>query len=52
MGERFYGVQALRFAAATAVVVTHAVDLAGTRGAGDGAGRRDAGELRGARRPE
>ncbi|WP_295242702.1 acyltransferase [uncultured Brevundimonas sp.] len=31
MGERFYGVQALRFAAATAVVVTHAVDLAGTR---------------------
>ena len=31
MGERFYGVRALRFAAATAVVVTHAVDLAGTR---------------------
>lgn len=31
MGERFHGVQALRFAAATAVVVTHAVDLAGTR---------------------
>ena len=31
MGERFYGVQALRFLAATAVVVTHAVDLAGTR---------------------
>lgn len=31
MGERFYGVQALRFAAATAVVVTHALDLAGTR---------------------
>ncbi|WP_295184409.1 acyltransferase [uncultured Brevundimonas sp.] len=31
MGERFYGVQALRFAAATAVVLTHAVDLAGTR---------------------
>ena len=31
MGERFYGVQALRFAAAAAVVVTHAVDLAGTR---------------------
>lgn len=31
MGERFFGVQALRFAAATAVVVTHAVDLAGTR---------------------
>lgn len=31
MGERFYGVQGLRFAAATAVVVTHAVDLAGTR---------------------
>ncbi|KQP48093.1 hypothetical protein ASF31_01770 [Brevundimonas sp. Leaf280] len=31
MGERFYGLQALRFAAATAVVVTHAVDLAGTR---------------------
>lgn len=31
MGERFYAVQALRFAAATAVVVTHAVDLAGTR---------------------
>lgn len=31
MGERFYGVQALRFAAATAVLVTHAVDLAGTR---------------------
>lgn len=31
MGERLYGVQALRFAAATAVVVTHAVDLAGTR---------------------
>lgn len=31
MGERFYGVQALRFAVATAVVVTHAVDLAGTR---------------------
>ena len=31
MGERFYGVQALRFAAATAVVAAHAVDLAGTR---------------------
>ncbi|MFN3879237.1 MAG: acyltransferase family protein [Brevundimonas sp.] len=31
MGERFYGVQALRFAAATAVVVAHALDLAGTR---------------------
>lgn len=31
MGERFHGVQALRFLAATAVVVTHAVDLAGTR---------------------
>lgn len=31
MGERFFGLQALRFAAATAVVVTHAVDLAGTR---------------------
>lgn len=31
MRERFHGVQALRFLAATAVVVTHAVDLAGTR---------------------
>ena len=31
MGERFYGVQALRFVAATAVVVAHALDLAGTR---------------------
>ncbi|TFW14084.1 acyltransferase [Brevundimonas intermedia] len=31
MGERFYGVQGLRFAAATAVVVAHALDLAGTR---------------------
>ena len=31
MGERFYGVQALRFAAATAVAAAHAVDLAGTR---------------------
>jgi exopolysaccharide production protein ExoZ len=31
MGERFYGVQALRFAAATAVVGAHALDLAGTR---------------------
>ncbi|WP_292048316.1 MULTISPECIES: acyltransferase family protein [unclassified Brevundimonas] len=31
MGERFYGVQALRFAAATAVVAAHAVDLAGKR---------------------
>jgi len=31
MGERFHGVQALRFAAATAVVVAHALDLAGTR---------------------
>ncbi|GAW41268.1 glucans biosynthesis protein [Brevundimonas sp. SH203] len=31
MGERFYGVQALRFAAATTVVAAHAVDLAGTR---------------------
>lgn len=31
MGQRFYGVQALRFAAATAVVAAHALDLAGTR---------------------
>lgn len=31
MGERFFGIQALRFAAATAVVFTHAVDLAGAR---------------------
>lgn len=31
MGERFYGVQGLRFTAATAVVVAHALDLAGTR---------------------
>ncbi|WP_295208166.1 acyltransferase [uncultured Brevundimonas sp.] len=31
MGERFYGVQALRFAAATAVVGTHALDLVGAR---------------------
>jgi hypothetical protein len=31
MRERFYGVQGLRFAAATAVVAAHAVDLAGTR---------------------
>ena len=31
MGQRLYGVQALRFAAATAVVFAHALDLAGTR---------------------